>query len=633
MAKKRIVHEIAILVMWCIFVYHILFNIGFFNNLGIYLYPMQVRAISLILLFGLVLILGSIRGKRDTVPWYDVLMIIGFIISMLYIIIAKNTYVYRLGLTDNNLEVALGIVAIIVTFEVARRASDLSYVMMGVAFVLYAAFNNYIPGFFRSSGSNLSELTGLIWLSEAGMFGFMTDVVIRYLFPFLLFTTVLTQLGGTVFLQRIAFALFGKMTGGSAKVAVALNWFLAMINGSTVASVVMTMPLVRDKMLAQGFSRSYTGGLISVAATAAQFTPPVMGFTAFVMADYLKIPYIQICIAAAIPAFLYFYSLFIFCHLEAVKRGMPQVEMEIPSMRVTFKEGWHCIPGIAILTALLVRGELTPAMSCFWACLALVILGALQKESRLDLEKLKTIVDDLARTMAQVGVICASAGIMVAALGLSSLDFKFSTELVHMVGNQMLPLLAITAVACLVVGGPLPTLPSYILVVLVVTPAIMHLGIPPLVIHMFVFYWALAAQISPPVMGNVFVAAPMVGAGIWTVGWHAMWLGIASYLIPFLFVLRPALLWAEGNVLDTLFATFIAMVSTTGFCIGIVGYGLRKLNWPERVIGIAGGCLLIFPMSWAVWALPAGASLSVLLAISQVAKFRLSRRTQKAEQT
>lgn len=330
MGTAGVTRKIGSVLMLCIFVYHFFYCIDFFSRIGIEIHPMPLNSICLLLTFGLVLILGAARGVREKIPWYDIVMFLGFIASTLYVLIGEDSYLGRVGICVTNLEVALGLIAILVTFEVSRRVSDLSYVIVGVVFVLYAAFSNYVPGFLRASGSNLFELTGQIWLSSAGLLGMMSGVVLDYLFPFLLFTSILQQLGGAIFLQRLAFTLFGKSTGSSGKVAVALNFFMAMINGSAVANVVMTMPLAGPKMLQQGYSREFTGGLISVAATAAQLTPPVMGLVAFVMADMLKIPYIKVCFYAMIPAVLYYFSIFLLCHIEAVAKKMPQVEMETP---------------------------------------------------------------------------------------------------------------------------------------------------------------------------------------------------------------------------------------------------------------------------------------------------------------
>lgn len=605
-----------------VFVSHLFYAFGIYLRAGVPLNGLQYRAISLGLIYFLVFLIRPPFGKtQNRFFWFDGISILITAAFTAYIVFAYESYYAHVGLSMSALETWLGVVAILITLETTRRTTGAGMVAVVLVFLLYTYFGNYIGGFLHTFGMSIGEMSGQLWLSAFGIYGMTTGVLIDYVFPFLLFTSVLQIVGGSAFFQRLAFAMFGRARGGSAKTTIAMNLFFSLVSGSAISNVYLTGPLTIPQMLKEGYSRPYAGGLVSTAATASQITPPVMGIVAFVMADFLSIPYYKICIAAAIPAFIYFLSLYLLVDLDAARLGlhMSQDDSEKKvSLGHTLLEGWHCLAAIALLVFLLVDSRFSPGLAVSLTTLALLFLAMLRKSSRPSLKQLLDIARQTSVTLVDIAPICAAAGLIMGAVGMTSLDFKISTELTALAGGNTFGIWCFAALASLILGMGLPTLPAYVIVVLIIVPALTSVGFIPLVIHMFVFYFGLAAMVTPPICLAVYVAAPMAGSDMWRVGLSAIRLGRATYLVPFLFAYHPSLLFI-GNMGDIVISFVVTVMATAVLCFAMTRFGLTHANWGEVIVGLAGACFLLIP--GVPYGLLFGAVSLALVAVYQMMKW------------
>ena len=607
-----------------VFVAHLLYAFGIFLRAGVPLCGLQYRAISLGLIFFLVFLIRPPFAKtkpQNQFFWYDAIFILITAAFTAYIVLAYWRYYAHVGLSMSTLETLLGVAAIVLTLETIRRTTGAAMVAVVLVFLLYTYFGKYIGGFFHASGSGFAEMSGTLWLSAFGMYGMVAGVTIDYVFPFLLFTSVLQVVGGGEFFRRLAFTLFGRARGYSAKTAIAMNLFFGLVSGSAISNVYLTGPLTIPLMKKEGYSPEYAGGLVCTAATASQITPPVMGIVAFVMADLLGIPYIKICMAAAIPAFIYFLSLYLIVDLDTARLGLRisqnDSEKTVP-LTQTLLEGWHCIAAMAMLVFLLFTSRFSPALAVSLTSLALMFLAMFRKATRPGFRQIQDVVRGTATALVDIAPICAGAGLIMGAVGMTSLDFRISTELTAMAGGSAFGIWFFAALASLILGMGLPTLPAYIIVVLIIVPALTSVGFAPLVIHMFVFYFGLAAMVTPPICLAVYVAAPMAGSTIWRVGLSAIRLGIATYLVPFLFAYYPSLLLI-GDIRDTAFRFVLTVIATGGLCFALARFGLTRANWGEVIIALAGACLLVLPD--VPYGIIMGVGLLALVAMYQIMKW------------
>ena len=584
-----------------LFIFHLLYAVSFFSRIRIPLHALQVNGISLFLMLNFIFINFPFkRGRvRKSIPWYDLVLILLIAVPTFYIVTAFNTYWMYIGSTRTLFEVVSGLVSVVLLLEACRRTAGWAMVWVSLVAIVYVAWGNFVPGFFNTAGIGIKGLSGGLWLSGDGIYGTPLGVIPDYIFALILFTSAFQSVGGGAFMQRLAFALFGRLRGRSAKIAVALNGMLGMISGSSIASVYLSGPTCIPEMRKEGYPESYSGGLIASAGTGSQIAPPVMGIVAFVMADLLGMPYIKLCIVAAIPAFLYFLALFMVVDLDSARLGMqrqpPSPEHLVPLKKI-MAEGWVPILSMSLLVTLLVSQVVTVRLAATLSAAVAVVFGSLRKQNGIRLNQLKKIGRETAMGLAHIGPLSALAGVIVACVAMSSLDYKFTAELLSIAktGN-ILPILILTAIASIILGMGLPTLPMYILLSLIVTPGLATIGMEPVVVHMFVFYLGLAAMVTPPVCLNVYAVYSMVRSSIWPIGLNALRLEAGTFIIPFMFAYHPGLL-LKGSLPQIIASLFIAVVGIVALSVGRARYGLRPTNIGETAAILIGGLFFVFPV-------------------------------------
>jgi len=593
---KGAMAKVVTVIAMAMSLYHIFFITYAFEKVGIYLLVPPFLAGSLGFILVLVFLLFPIKRDRskNVLPWYDKIFAILSAIVTSYVFfmgreMAEKAALPRLPLID----LVMGTILIILVIEAVRRVLGAILAFIPIAFILQTMFSDHIPGLFKGRGFSWEFIVKQLFLWDTGLFNIPLRVAATVIFAFLIFASFLELSGVGKFFIDFALSLFGRFRGGPAKVSVVSSALFGMISGSTTANVTVDGVITIPMMKKSGYKPSYAGAVEAVASNGGQIMPPVMGAVAFVIPEFLGISYASVCKAAALPAILYFLSIFIMVDLEARKIGLRALSKdELPSFKNVMLRGWwNFIPIMALIFfigVLLYRAE----FAALWALVVLLFLFVVRKEGRLNWKKIIQGLESASRGMLEVGVACTMAGIIIGCVGLSGLGQKLSMGLIELSGGNLMVLLLLTAIACFILGMGMTSLPIYIMLVVLVAPALTKSGVLPIAAHLFIFYWALVSFITPPVCIAAFVAAAIAGSKPFETGWQATRLGIVSFIIPFMFVYGPALL-LEGPIGDIILAVITSVIGIVALAAGVAGYGFGPLNWLERILFILGALGLI----------------------------------------
>jgi TRAP transporter 4TM/12TM fusion protein len=572
------------------------------NYFEIAFFKQQYLALFLALALGSVFIAVKAYPKQpgDSVPWYDWLLALGGFAVGLYVTILYPTIAYRLGILSPDRWIFGGL-ALILILEATRRVAGGTLAWLALGVILYTRFAEWLPGIFYAKSASWARIASYLYLDSNGMLGLPIDVAAGVVVAFILFGQALYAVGGDKFLTDLALIATGRYRGGPAKVSVVSSALFGTVSGSAVANVVVDGAITIPLMKRTGFSSHMAAAIEAVASNGGQITPPVMGAAAFLMAEFLNIPYGQIALAAAIPAALYYLALFTQIDLEAAKHGLLGLPAEqIPKFRNVIRLGWVFLIPLATLIYTLMIENWEPGKSGMVAVILVFAVGAIQKETRPSFKKIVNAFEETGKILLDIAVITALAGIVIGALHLSGFTFKISLLLVTLSGNNVFLLLLITALGCLFLGLPLPTTVVYITLAVLAAPALVQLGIPPLAAHLFLFYFGMVSLITPPDCLPVYIAASIARADFWQTGWTAMRLGIAAYIVPFIFALHPPLIFI-GTAKEILIAIFTAVVGVVLLGAGCAGYLFRPLSWTKRGLLWLAALMLLLPAWSDAW--------------------------------
>jgi TRAP transporter 4TM/12TM fusion protein len=416
-----------------------------------------------------------------------------------------------------------------------------------------------------------------------------------FVFLFILFGAVLNKTGMGKFFIDVAMALAGHTTGGPAKVAVIASGFMGSINGSSVANTVTTGSFTIPLMKSIGYRKDFAGAVEAAASTGGQILPPVMGAAAFVMAEFLGIPYIKIAYAAAIPAVIYFIAVGTMVHLEACKYGLKGLPKEqLPKLGKVLKERGHLVIPIIGLVYLLVRGY-TPLFSAFWAIVMCLAISMVKAETRLNFKTLGEAFEDGAKMALGVAAACACAGMVVGAVTLTGLGLKIANGLVMLGQGNLMLTLFFTMIASILLGMGLPTTAKYIILSIMAAPALVDLGVQPLAAHLFILYFGVIADLTPPVAVAAYAGAGISGGNSMKTGFIAVRLAVAGFMIPFLFALDPGLLFINSTIGHTLLLIITALAGVLALGAAAGGYLFDHTKIYERVILMISALALLTP--------------------------------------
>ncbi len=489
--------------------------------------------------------------------------------------------------------------------------------LIAVLFLAYAFLGPYLPGIFNFAGISIRRLIACLYCGTEGVFGACLGAASTYVFMFVLFGEFLIRYGAGDFFIRLAEVALGGVRGGTGKIAVITSALFGMVSGSPTANVAATGCLTIPMMKKSGYSAEYSGGVVSAAAAGGSIMPPVMGTGAFVMSEIIGVTYGKICVAAMFPAVLYFLALFIMVDVNAAKNGFKgKNERELLSTRQVFRDGWHYLLCITTLIVFLIVLDWSPAKSAVLAILVLILCDALRKlvsGQRLNLVLLKDTLVGACRGAMTVATATACAGIIIGAFTATGLNLRLSTMLIELSGGSTFILLILAAVGALILGMGLPATPVYILMAVMIAPALTRMGIPKLAAHLFVFYFGAMAPITPPVGTAFFVAAGLAKSDPMRTGLVAWYTALVAFLLPFIWVYQPAFLM-DGPFLTIVWSVFTGLVGVIALAFGLEGYMLGKLGGLKRIILIAAAIFTVVPEPISTFV---GIAAIIVIALSQ----------------
>lgn len=491
----------------------------------------------------------------------------------------------------------LGIIVTLLTLESGRRVLGNVLPIIAIIAILYAYFGDKIPGLFGHRGYNTQRITLSIF-SDRGVYGTPIGTSATNVYLFLLFAAYLAVSGADQIFQDIAIAAAGRKRGGSAKMAVIASAFFGTISGSCVANVVSTGAFTIPLMKKNGYRAKFAGAVEAVASTGGQIMPPIMGAAAFVMADITGISYAEICIAAVLPAVMYYVCLFKMVDLESVRfdlKGLP--EDQIPDLKQSLARGMKLFVPVAVLLIMMIGLKTTPMKAAIWSIAAILVLGFLDKKDRMTI---KGVVDGAvaaAKSLCAVVGACATAGIVVSVFSLTGLGLKFSNFIVQLGNNALIPSLILSMLVCAVLGMGLPTTAAYIVCATAIAPALTGLGVPVLAANLFLLYFASLSAITPPVAVASYAAAGIAEENPVQLGLTAVKLGITGFILPFAFALNPDYITFHFDI-QTLMTWLSGLVVAYSLAIAFQGYVEKKITLVERAVYLGIICLVIVPNFW-----------------------------------
>ena len=579
---------------------------------------------------------GGKTASGVQVPWYDALLFVATIGVSVYLL-AHIRKAAELGWEFAGAPTAVvwagfGMWALLM--EALRRTGGWALVLSILPFTLYPVFADAAwLGPLRGVGSTLAQASAYHMLSSESMLGIPLQAFAETVIGFLVFGTALMMTGAGKFFINLSFALCGTFRGGAAKVCIFASALLGMMSGSIVANVLTAGTMTIPVMKKTGFRASYAAAIEACASTGAVLAPPVMGATAFVIAQFLNVSYGEVALAALLPALLYYAGLFMQVDAYAARHGLAGLpRSELPRISTTLREGWYYVFVIALLIYLLLVMK-RESHAPFWATLLLLLLNQAFSRERWGWAQVGKFLEVNGRTFVELAGILAGCGLLIGAFSMTGVISSLAGDLLRLAGGNVLLLLAMTAVTSLVLGLGLTTTACYIFLAILVGPALEQMGLNRMAVHMFIFYWGMLSAITPPVAIASFAAAGIAGSPAMKTGWESMRVGSIIYFLPFFFVLNPALVM-QGPWVEALALAVKAAIGTLFICGGIQGYqvfvgNLRHadaLEWPLRLLLIVGGVVLATPGSSVLGAGSfeiAGIGLAILLPTLALAGLRL----------
>lgn len=570
------------------------------------------------LLLAFLLIPATLRSRRrDRVPIYDAFLALAGAGVVVYLLYFYPDIVLRAG-APTTVDVAVGALAIFLVLEATRRKVGLALPIIALIFIGYAFAGPYLPAIIAHRGYSLRRVVDHLFYTSEGIFGVPLWVSATFVFMFVMFGSFLERSGAGDWFLRVAFSLVGGARGGPAKVAVLGSGFLGTIVGSSVANVVTTGSFTIPIMKKLGFKPETAGAVEVAASTNAQFLPPIMGAAAFVMAEMTGIPYLEIAKAAFIPAVLSYVAILGIVHLESLKLnlvGLPR--KELPPILPTLLSGLHYIIPVGVLLYLLMGLKMTPLKTAYYSTLSVIAIMVVQRavqavrsagqqglrkaasrEGAAFVNDVVAALQSTAKNMIGIALACATAGIIVGVITLTGLGLRMTSLILHLAGGRLWLTLLFTGITSLILGTAMPTTAKYIVVSVLAVPAILRVGgpaIPLIAAHLFIFYYAILADDTPPVGLAAYAAAGIAHSDPFKTGIRGFKFDLAAFLLPFMFVYNPGLLLIDVTWYQVLLLCVTSVVGMYAFSAAIQGYFLVPARWWERILLAAIGVAMVQP--------------------------------------
>lgn len=491
-------------------------------------------------------------------------------------------------------DLIVGSIMILLVLEATRRAVGWAMVLITGFFVMHALYANYFFGFFYGPPVRLGKFVDTLFMSSDGIFGIPLHVCATYIVLFIIFGAILIRSGAGRFFIDLAVSLTGHRVGGPAKASVVASGFMGTVSGSAVANVVTTGSFTIPLMTRVGYRPKFAAAVEACSSSGGQITPPIMGAAAFIIAEFLAVPYVEVIVAAAIPAALYFITIYFMVHLEAEKHGVKQLKKEeLPRTGEVLKRGWHLLIALGVLIGFLMVGY-TPMKSAFFGIAAIVALSFINPTTRMSPVDLLVALESGVRATVPVAIACACAGLIIGSVFVSGLGLKFTQSVINIADGNLLTLLALTGVAAIVLGMGITTTAVYITVAALIVPAVIKAGVEPMAAHMFAFYFGVVSTITPPVALAAFAAAAIAKTPPMATAVEATRVGIAKYIAPLVFVYNPSLLFI-GPLWVTAVSTALAVIGLWSLSVALEGWFKGSLAGWQRITLLFAAAMMLFP--------------------------------------
>lgn len=552
------------------------------------------------------------------IPLTDWLFAAASVAVVAYLPLDFDQLTFRIGV-PNTTDLVTGTILILLILEATRRSMGIVLPIIVLVFILYGLFGYLVPGVLAHPGASFGNFISQLYMTQEGIFGIPLKVVATFVFHFVLFGVIATKMGLGQFFIDLATVAAGRYPGGPAKVSVLSSALFGSISGSSIANTVTTGSLTIPAMMKIGYRGSFAGAVEAAASAGGQITPPIMGAAAFIMTEFLGVPYTTIILAAIVPAAMHYLGVLVQVHLEAKRSGIRGMEeSDLPRLWPTLRRGWPTVLPLIILVGTIIRGY-TPYLAAFNGITACIVIGLINPMNRMTLRELWDAFETGAKYALAVGVAAAAVGIVVGVITLTGAAFRLSFMVTQAAGNlaatihpffALLPVelaslngitlfltLLFVALTCIAMGAGIPTTALYIVLAAIAAPAVEQLGVPPIAAHLFIFYYGLLADLTPPVCVAAYAAAGIAGANPFRTGLTAFRLGSAKALVPFVFAYSPAMLIvAPGfTVGDFLLVTLSCALGVCALGVALTGYAFAPIGWLARAPLLAASLLMISP--------------------------------------
>ena len=560
---------------------------------------------------------GKKRYFYSPAKIFDIILALGVAAVAIYILRDIDAFLLRMDLVASPTDIVMGAICTVIVLEGCRRLTGPSLPAIALITILYALFGKYLPGLIGHKGYSFTRVIKTIF-SQQGIFGMPIGVSANTVFLFLLFGAFLNVCGADLIFRDLSTALAGRKRGGPAKIAIIASAIFGTISGSSVANVVSTGTFTIPMMKRCGYRPVFAGAVEAVASTGGQIMPPIMGAAAFLMAEYIGIPYAQVAVKAILPAILYFTGIFISVHLEAKKLGLNGIPRDqLPKWRLLARDCYLILP-LILLVWLVSSGAKTMSHSAAYSILAAIAVG-LVNFFMLRLQSAQTrtfrtvgkaalgaagdsansVFDSLeagAKGAITVAVACAMAGIIAGCITVTGLASILINAVVQLAGNATFIGLILTMICCIILGMGVPTTANYCIMASTCAPILIKMGYPLVAAHFFVFYFGIVADITPPVALAAYAGSAIAKSNPMKTGINATKLAIAAFIVPFIFAYNPQMLFENvTSVFQVIQIVITALLGIFAVAAGLEGYILRPMHWPLRVLAVIGGLTLLIP--------------------------------------
>ena len=567
-------------------------------------------AIGLVLIFLLYPMYKS--QDRGKVPIYDWILSLGGIATALYIYV-EYTEIMTARISPNTMDIIMGIVAVILVLEAARRVTGLILPILALIFLSYPFFSHmdFLPNMMMTRQYDIGGIFRQLYLSTEGLYSTAIGASLNFIFLFILFGAFLQKSGMGQFFNDLALAIAGGYKGGPAKVAVVSSGFMGSINGAAVANVVSTGAFTIPLMKKVGYDKNFAGAVEASASVGGQILPPIMGASAFIMAETTGINYGVIALGAMFPAILYYFAVIMQVHYRAGKKNLKGISRDnLPVIKEVLLERGHLlIPLVGLVVMLFLNFPI--ARAALYTLALTVVVAMLRKTTRMSVKDVVLALASGAQQALSVMIACAVVGIIIGVVSLTGFASIMTSAIASIGAGSLFLTLFFTMIASMILGMGLPSIPAYIITATMAAPALAEFGIPILIAHMFVFYFCIFANVTPPVALAAFAGAGISGGDPMRTGFQALKLSVAGFLIPFIFVYEPAMLLVDveglatnareyplASAIDVIMVVVSTLVGLVAIAAALEGWFMKRINWVMRILLIGSAVLLIVPETW-----------------------------------